>query len=246
LAVEEELMWLALALLYAGTAADSYQQGAAAIQRGAAAEAIKPLSRAVQLEPKNALYRKALGVAYAAQELYREAEEQFGEACRLDRGLPDVCYYHARALYALNRFEPAIEILGKLQAKKAREFAALAQAEEASGRIEDAERDYKKACQSAGASPAGTPEPPCLLYGVFLFRQGRMTDALQQLQLVANDHPKHPRVQFELGRVLYQAGELQAAVKHLSTAVTLGYGEGAALLLDKARRRLNATAPPAP
>jgi Tfp pilus assembly protein PilF len=238
-------MWLTPILLLAAAGAELYQQGIAAIQRGAAAEALKPLNRAVELEPRNALYRKALGVAYAAQELYRDAEEQFGAACRLDPSLADVCYYHARALYALNRFEPALEVLGKIKAKGVREYTALAQAHDALGRIEPAERDYRKACQDDSAS-SKMLDPPCLLYGVFLFRQGRIDEAVQRLEQAAREHARHPRAHFELGRVLYQAGRLPAAVQQLQQAVMLGHGEAAALLLDKARRRLQATASPAP
>ena len=231
-------------LMLAVSAAEFYQQGVSAFRRGAADDALKPLSQAVELEPENAVYRKALGVAFAAQELYLQAEEQFGAACRLDPKLADVCYYHARALYALNRSAPALTVLEDLETKGAREYAALAQAEDALGRVQDAERDYRKACRQE-TRRASSMEPPCLLYGVFLFKQGRLEEAVDRLEQVGRRHPKHPRAQFELGRALYQQGRLQPAIDHLQAAASLGHGPAADLLLDKARRRLKATAAPA-
>jgi tetratricopeptide (TPR) repeat protein len=227
----------ALALFLAADAQEAYRRGVEAFQRGDSASAILALTQAAGLAPDNAHIQKALGVAYASAGDFEHAAEPFARACALAPKLVDACYYHARNLYALNRFEPSLEALRKaLPDDRApwRIHLAIGQALEALGRAE-AEREFHVAIEKRES-----PHPdfdPRLHYAVFLFRQGRTAEALIFAQQALRDHPDSGRVRFEVGRIEYQLGQLQAAVSDLGRAAALGY-EAAHAMLAKARARL--------
>ena len=84
---------------------DDYAAGSALFEKGRFADAVPYLRRATNAAPRDARTWKALGVAYAAQKLYRQAESALGRACTLDPKLAGACYFHGRALYALDRFD---------------------------------------------------------------------------------------------------------------------------------------------
>src|SRR5690348_4071887 len=62
---------------------------------------------AVRALPNRVWPYKWLGMTYAAQEKYELAEQPFRRACEMDPKEPDACYYWARTLYSLSRFEAA-------------------------------------------------------------------------------------------------------------------------------------------
>ena len=72
---------------------------------------------------------------------YDLAEPAFGQACRLASKLADACYFQARALYALNRFEASLATMRKA-GTGARVRLGEGQALEALGRS----RTQKKRC----------------------------------------------------------------------------------------------------
>jgi tetratricopeptide (TPR) repeat protein len=237
-----------LVTLLAGTAEQAYKTGVELFQSGNAAAAIEPLTQATRLDPRNAQYWKALGVAYAATSDFARANEPFANACRLDRQLADACYYYGRNLYFMDRFEESLIPLEKaldLPFKRWRVYLAMAQAQEALGRASEARANFAKAiameASAAIAEKARPSEAPRHYYGLFLFRQGDLPGARAALEQAVRQHPDSAASQFELGRVLYQMNALEAAAMHLERAVQYNYGAAAHLMLGKTYQRLGRT-----
>lgn len=219
----------------------NYELGVALFRKGEIAEARPLLEKAVKLAPRHAGAAKALGAAYAAGEQYELAEPLLGRACALDRKEPDACYYHGRALYALNRFVPALAALDKAlphDRQPWRVHLALAQAHEALGNAAEAEPRFRLALREQRGQAAPDFDPR-LHYGIFLLRQGRGEEALEMLGANARAHPRSSRAHAELGRALLQARRTEEAATALGRAVELEPRNWAAhLLLGKAYYRL--------
>ena len=222
-------------LLLAPTADELYRRGTEAFRRGQFDEAVQLLTQAAQGNPKSAQMWKALGVAYAASANYEAAVEPFRQACTLDSKLADACYYYGRNLYALNRFEPALEAFRKAP-KDARVTLAIAQAHEARGSTKDAESMFRKAIEE-GSSPNADYDPQ-LHYAVFLYRLGRTAEALAPAEAALKRHPRSGRAHFEVGRIHFALGHLDKAATTLEGAVQFGHGAPAHLLLGKTYMRL--------
>jgi Tfp pilus assembly protein PilF len=199
------------------------------------------LQQLLAADPNSAAAWKWLGVTYASQSRYHEAEGPFRAACRLAPKDPDACYFLGRCLYSQNRFEAALPILtGALDTgiKPGRVLLALAQALEALGRSSEAERHFREAAEAARKEQPRPEDHPALHYGIFLLRQARTDDAIQALRRA----PASGRAHFELGRAYYQSDRLTAAVDELRQAVERDTSYAPAhLLLGKAYARLGKT-----
>jgi tetratricopeptide (TPR) repeat protein len=219
-----------------------YEQGVALIEKRDYVHAVPFLTRAAEAFPRSAPAWKALGVAYAAQSRYLEAEPAFAKACRLDPELPDACYYHGRALYALDRYEPSLKVLEKLAKKDSRSWKVrlgIAQALEALGRAPEAAKLFKESIALARQS---SPQPGSS-YGLFLLRQGRAEEAIAALQGVLKNFPDAAEANMLMGRALLEQGKVEPAIPHLERAVTLDPTSAQAhLLLAKAYVRAGRTA----
>ena len=206
-------------------------------------EALKNLSRAVDLAPARARSWKALGAVHAALGDFKLAEAPFRRACELDPREEAACYYLGRNLYAQNRFEPALEAFRKALAYDAPKnhwmpHRGLGLALEALGRDAEAEAHLREAIR-LGPGRWHAEDDPRVDYGVFLFRQGRTREALAPLEAALKDFADSARHRFELGRVLAQLDQLEAAVTHLERAVAVDPRHWAAhLLLGKTYLRL--------
>ena len=108
-------MWGALLFALVLAAADDpdalYREGLRLFSAGQPQAAIESFHKAIEVRPSEAATWKALGVVYAAQGDYARAEEPFHRACLLNARLPDACLYFGRALYLLDRFEQAVNVL---------------------------------------------------------------------------------------------------------------------------------------
>jgi Flp pilus assembly protein TadD len=196
--------------------AQDYEQGVALIEKRQFDAAIPLLARAAAARPGDAQVHKALGVAHAARNDYELAEPAFGRACELDAKLLDACYYHGRALYALNRFDAALAALRRAP-EGWRVSVGIGQAMEAFDRPVEAETEFRKAlalCRDA------SPQPGVAL-AQFLIRQGRQGEALHPLQAVLRRYPNSGEARTLLGRVLLDRGEHLAAMEHLKQAVAI-------------------------
>jgi tetratricopeptide (TPR) repeat protein len=208
-----------------------YDQGVARFERGDLAGAVPFLARAAEARPKDAQVWKALGVAYAAQRMYREAERPLARSCELDRTLEDACYFYARTLYALDRFEPSIHALERANGGSWKVQFGMAQALEALGRADDAEREFRRSRETARGIDPG----PGVGLGLFLVRQGRAAEAIPVLDEVLKRFPNSADAHTHLGRALLESGRTGDAIPHLERAVALAPASAQAhLLLAKA------------
>jgi Flp pilus assembly protein TadD len=235
----------ALFAALAVTAAELYQQGSALFQKGQIADAAARFEQARQLAPNDARIAKALGVSHAALGDYERAHEPLERACALDSQLADACYFYGRNLYALNRFGPALVILKKVlrsDAKPWRVHLAIAQSLEGLGQGDSAEADYRKAValfETLPANERGRPDfDPRVHYATYLYRQGRLPEALRVAEQVTAAWPDYGRGHFEVGRILHQEGKLEEAAAALEKAVRRGHGAPAHLLLGRVYLRL--------
>lgn len=228
---------------FAWLAVTPFEEGLALAGRGEWAAARAQFARAVQEEPRQARAWKALGVASGKLEDTAASEEAFGRACQLEPKLLDVCYYHARALYVLNRFEPALaalERVRRLDPRVGRTWVAIGQTHEALGQAAKAEEAFRQALAEPDA-PVEAREH----FGIFLFRAGRLDEAARWLGEARRRAPRQASIALELGRVYYQQGQLPQAIAELEAAVALDpRSPPARLLLDRARRRAGALADP--
>ena len=238
-----------IAVLAFASAAELFQQGTVLFQNGHYKTAAERFAQAAEAAPKDARMWKALGVAYAAMSDYELADAPLERACKLDPSLDDACYYYGRNLYALNRFAPALSVLRKaLRNDRApwRVHLGVAQASEALGEAGQAETEFRTSVrlyEGLGAQDRGRPDfDPRLHYAVFLFRQGRLAEALPVAQTVVKQWPQFARGHFEVGRILHHQGELARAAEELERAVQGGFGAPAHLLLGRVYMRLGRTA----
>jgi Flp pilus assembly protein TadD len=208
-----------------------YEQGLALFQKGDPAGAVPFLARAAEAHPRDAQKWKALGVAYAAQKEYALAEPPFRRSCELDPKLEDACYFHARALYALDRFDASLHALEHADAAKWKVRLAMAQALEAMGNPDRAGKEFREAVTLChGADPG-----PGVAYGLFLVRQGRAGEAIAALEDVLQRYPSSAETHTYLGRALLEGGKAGEAIPHLERAVALAPNSAQAhLLLAKA------------
>ena len=214
--------------------ADDYAAGSTLFEQGRFADAVPYLLRATQAAPSDAKAWKALGVAYASQKLYRQAEQALARACKLNPKLAEACYFHGRALYGLDRFDDSRRVLAaaaRLEPDSWLIELGIAQCAEALGAA-DAEGRYRRAVRLA----RGRDPRPGVALGLFLIRQGRAGDAAPGLRGVAKSFPESAEARLQLGRALLEAGE--EAVSELENAVALGPESAQAhLLLAKAYTR---------
>jgi protein O-GlcNAc transferase len=183
------------------------------------------LERAVSLSPASARAWKLLGLVATSVGDLDGAVPALDRACELSQKDEEACYYFARNLHALGRYESAREpferalraapkqMLPKVHRAVALNFAAL-------GLTADAERHFVKAVQLNGRA-ARQGEDPRVDYGAFLFRQGRTEEALGPLQQAVRDTPSPARANVELGRVLLHLDKLDAAAVCLEKAVAV-------------------------
>lgn len=214
------MVWWSLLAL-----AGVFEEGVRLSSQGQWAEARVKFTELVRLEPRNALGWKALGVAAGKVGDTIEAEEALRRGCELDRKLEDVCYYWARSLYSLNRFEEALAAL-KWDSKRGRMLVARGQALEALGREVEAEAAFREALPLS--------DEAALRLGVFLFRAGRLAEAERVLERIGGGEAMG-----ELGRIYYQTGRIAQAMAMLEKARAARPDlEWIGLLLERARRRL--------
>jgi enediyne biosynthesis protein E4 len=167
-------IWKAIALLTAAPGLTNLlQQGQNAFRAKDWPAAERSFTQAVRTQPRSALANKWLGMTYAAQEKYLQAEPPFRKACELDPREPDVCYYWGRALFTLSRFEAALRAFEKdVRPWRGKTLLGMALALEALNRDGEAEKFYREAIRAGDKNapvdyekfrrkqaPPGVPSP---------------------------------------------------------------------------------------
>jgi Tfp pilus assembly protein PilF len=173
---------------------------------------------------------KELGLKLASDRKMEPAAEAFAKACAQMPQDEDACYYLARTLYTLGRYEEASEPFAKAlraapKQMQGRVHRAMALNFTALHRADDAERHFREAVR------LGSDNDPRIDYGAFLFRQGRLEEALPLLEQAVEALPGSARAHSELGRVLLHLGKREGAAARLEKAVQLDPGSSTARLL---------------
>ncbi|MBS1826681.1 MAG: tetratricopeptide repeat protein [Acidobacteria bacterium] len=226
-----------LTLLLCGfaLAGTEYDDAVALIEKGNPQAAVGLLEKVSRDQPKDARVWKALGVAYASMNQYANAEPAFAKACRLAPALADACYYHGRALYALNRFPDSLVALEKAPAGSCEVQLAKGQAHEALGNGAEAEAAFRQALRTCGWKTADAGAA----LGLFLLRQGRQGEAEPVLRATVSTFPNAGAARVHLGRLLLEKNDGEGAREQLEAAVRLTPNSGQAhVLLAKALVRL--------
>ena len=161
---------------------------------------------------------KSAGVQAAQVGDYSRAAQEFGKACNLDPKLADVCYYQGRALYYTNRFEDALVPLKRsidLGESAARAHSTTAQCLEALGQPDNAEGEHRKAIAD---DPTGQYR---VRYAIFLFRQGRVDEAIPPLTEALKLSPQDFEGNLQMGRVLFEQEKFSNALEFLDKALQI-------------------------
>lgn len=234
---------LPLLFVWTLTAADPatlYKEGLRLFAAGDSNAAIAAFQESIRLRPSDAPAWMALGVVYAAGADYQRSEEPFHRACLLNSRLPNACLYYGRALYLLDRFEQAIKVLRtalESDPRNAQLYRIEALALEGSGKSDAAAAAFLEAIRLN--SPSAPNEDPAIDYAVFLYREGRATEALAPLEKALERHPDAGRAHLELGCVLLALDRVQEAAAQLERATALDpQTPRGHLLLGKAYQRL--------
>jgi tetratricopeptide (TPR) repeat protein len=193
--------------------------GAALFNLDKPEEALDETRRALILDKTYGLAHTLAGRIYAGGRHWELAQQAFAEALRLNPRDRETWYFSGRAYYDENRFDKALDGFQRALAlgdRQSRVYENLGLAAEALGRFADAEQAYKQAVQlSAGEYR------PYLAYGAFLDKQGRPDQSIEMLQKALSLEPKIVETRFELGKALYQTGQLAAAARALEPALAI-------------------------
>ena len=220
--------------------------GLVRFRAGQSAAARPLLERAVGLAPASGRAWKMLGIVTMSSGDLNGALPALDKACEIAENDEEACYFLARTLHTLGRYESARspfekalraapkQMLAKVHRAVALNFVALFLPLQA-------EQHFVKAIQTADKT-SREGEDPRVDYGAFLFRQGRTAEALRPLEQAARDAPASPRANMELGRVLLHLDKTSEAATCLEKVVTLEPGNGNAhLLLGQVYLRLGKT-----
>lgn len=128
-----------------------------------------------------------------------------------------------RSEKALELFEKAMKAMGKKDFERAREAFETLIADHAGERdVVERARAFLRVCERAtdkrpSYKPKGFDE--LLHHGVYLHNRGEFDDALRFLREAAELHPKNEHVQYCVAAAAARAGETEAALKALRSAI---------------------------
>lgn len=128
-----------------------------------------------------------------------------------------------RSSHALEIFEKAMKALGKRDYSRAREhFEALIESHPDERDVLERARVYMALCERAlDKRPSFRPKSfeEFLNYGVYLHNRGEFEEALKQMQLAADIHPKNEHVLYCMAAAAARSGDTSAAIKALRSAI---------------------------
>lgn len=217
-------MALTLVWLFLAWQPTACRDGVGLFEKGRLDESARALAAATAANPASAYCAKALGAVLAAAGGYREAIGPLARACELDPAEPDACYYWARALYSLDKFDDSLAALARSKPGASKSWklgTARGQALDALGRNE-AEAVLRAAVLERARDTAPVHEPdPLLALGAFLYREGRAPEALALLKSAPPAYAKLAPFHYQMGRALAQSGHAAEAAEALAKAVAL-------------------------
>jgi Tfp pilus assembly protein PilF len=178
---------------------------------------------------------KQRGLSLAMGGQLEAAAAALSKACERSPRNDDACYYLGRTWFTLGRYMEARESFAKALQRSPKPMLSKAHRAAALNFValiipEEAERHFRKAIQLSHGTKS-SDEDPRVDYAAFLFRQGRMEEALPILEQAIKEQPGSARAHTELGRVLLHMGKRELAAARLEKAVALDPGSTAARLL---------------
>ena len=221
------LVWIGLVAQALPPATRPDSEARAALERGAALftehkleEAARELRRSLALDPNQPRAEKLLGLTLQIAGKQAEAEQAFQRARRLDSKDSEAWFFLGRVLYLRNFFgraRQALETARKLNAAGYRIHDALALALEADGETERALASYREAVR-LNRGDRVSPSPH-FNYGALLLKLSRFEEAERQLKRAKALDPENWEAGFELGKLYFQTGRLEAAAGELKLAL---------------------------
>ena len=219
---------LAAALLFGQSSEELNRRGAALFQQRRPAEAAAVFEQSLAANPRQPGIAKLLGLCYELTEENEKAEDAFLRAARLDMKDPETWFFLGRHYYKVNFFDKATEALEKarkLNGRDPRVHTFLGLTFEAAGSLGAAERAYQAAIgwNEKLAAPGFRPH---FCYGVLLGKLDRLAESERHLRRAVELEPALWETHFELGKVLYKQGQLEAASRALQAALATQTARG--------------------
>ncbi len=198
-----------------------YKLGLSYISSGNNSKALSYLSKAYELNPKNADILNALGITYAAVGNLEKAEQMFLKAISVDPNKAET-YTNLGALYAqMQKYQKAIDYLKKAAGivsyyEKEKAYYNLALVYKKIGNLKKYEEYMNKAI-----SYKVTFTPAYISLSNFYISRGEMDKAKDVLTRALNYGISDPYIYLNLGKVYYAYGNIEQAKKYLKKAYKL-------------------------
>jgi TolB-like protein/tetratricopeptide (TPR) repeat protein len=226
------------ALAYAGLADSlAVQFGSFGGGAEALAQAEAAATRALELDQSLAESHAAHGLVLSYQVKFEESENEFRRAIALDPVSFDAAYHYARMLAAAGHHERAAEMFeaaGDLRPEDYQSVSLAVGYYAAAGRNIDADRVAMRAIQASEQAlliNPGDSRALCLGAGAFV-RVGDEATAREWVQRSLQLDPRNAMVQFNACCFEANAGDVDAALDHLASAINLGFRHTSWLLAD--------------
>jgi len=192
-------------------------------QRNQPAESLQEFSRAVASQPPSALDLKIVGLDYAMQQDYKNAEKWLAQSLAMDLSDSQTCARLGEVKYTEQHYQEAIDVFNRcLQLDPRDSFSATAvgASYEALNRTDDAVAAYKLAIQSQRHTTHQDPTP---LYdlGTLLVKQKRTEEAVPYLRQGVALAPGNANLHGKLGEAYAALNKLPEARNELQQAVAL-------------------------
>jgi tetratricopeptide (TPR) repeat protein len=209
------------------------ERGLALQKQGDFANAITEYEAAVAANPELASAHVNLIALYGHEQNWAKAEAHYQAVLRAGTALAEAHYNYGVCLAAQGQHAAAADLFRKaLDANPnyASAWSALARLAEMSGRLDEAETDYRKAAEQS-------PADPQIRFNIarMLIAKKQYKDAIAELEPVASvDHPDRPRILFALSTAYVLTGDVatgrQYAVEARDLARSRGQGDLAAAI----------------
>jgi tetratricopeptide (TPR) repeat protein len=182
-------------------------------------EALDQAQRALALDTNCWKAYTLAGRIYSSQHQWEPAHKAYQAALRLNPLDRETWYFFGRTYYEESRFEQAVHAFRRaieLGVLSSRVYENLALSYDALTLFEEAEAAYRRAI-----GLTDTEFHPYHAYGVFLNKQGRSAEGIRMLKRAFDLNPAAVETRFELGKALYQAGQLNEAATTIEGALAL-------------------------
>jgi tetratricopeptide (TPR) repeat protein len=200
-------------------AVDWYEKGFASINLGMYDQAIRDLSMAMELNPKDVGPYYNRGLAYTKLRQHTQAIQDYSRAIELDPKFEAAYIQRGFAFFSLGQHDQAIEDFNrtiKLNPKLAVAYNGRGIANANRGNFDEAIRDYNKAIEFASRFVAAH-----INRGLANYNLGRYDPALQDFDSVIGLDPNLTTAYIYRGLVNYNLGKYDQAIGDYNKAIEL-------------------------